>query len=244
MSRRPSWIMSTTGELRLIPIAGIAEVTAGADIGALVADAAAAQTTPIEPGDVVVIAQKVVSKAEGRLVAATTREEAREVAKREARRVVRETEQHLIAETDQGFVCANAGVDMSNVPDGTVALLPKDSDVSAGRIRTAIEERCGSPVAVIVSDTFGRAWRIGHTNVAIGSAGLAALRTYEGKVDPAGRELLVTQIAQIDELAGAAELVMDKLERIPAVIVRGYEWEPGGGRAVDLVRPPAEDLFR
>jgi coenzyme F420-0:L-glutamate ligase/coenzyme F420-1:gamma-L-glutamate ligase len=236
--------VSSAAELRLIPINGLGEVPAGADIGALVSEAAAAQSTSIAPGDVVVIAQKIVSKAEGRLVPATTREEARDVARREARRIVRETEQHLIAETPQGFVCANAGVDMSNVPDGTVALLPKDADASAERIRATIEKWCGSPIAVIVSDTFGRAWRIGHTNVAIGSAGLDALRTYEGRVDPAGRELLVTQIAQIDELAGAAELVMDKLERIPAVIVRGYDWEPRGGRAVDLVRPPDEDLFR
>jgi coenzyme F420-0:L-glutamate ligase/coenzyme F420-1:gamma-L-glutamate ligase len=236
--------MSSAAELRLIPVHGVGEVQPGADVGALVSEAAAAHSTPIAPGDVVVIAQKIVSKAEGRLVQATTRDEARAVARREARRVVRETEQHLIAETNQGFVCANAGVDMSNVPDGTVALLPKDADASAERIRATIEKWCGSPVAVIVSDTFGRAWRIGHTNVAIGSAGLDALRTYEGKTDPAGRELLVTQIAQIDELAGAAELVMDKLERIPAVIVRGYDWQPGGGRAVDLVRPPDEDLFR
>ncbi|MGH2759569.1 MAG: coenzyme F420-0:L-glutamate ligase [Actinomycetota bacterium] len=236
--------MSSAPELRLVPIRGVGEVQAGADIGTLVSEAAAAHSTPVVPGDVVVIAQKIVSKAEGRLVPATTREEARAVARREAKRIVRETEQHLIAETNQGFVCANAGVDMSNVPDGTVALLPRDSDASAERIRASIQRWCGSPIAVIVSDTFGRAWRIGHTNVAIGSAGLAALRTYEGKVDPAGRELLVTQIAQIDELAGAAELVMDKLERIPAVIVRGYHWEPEQGRAVDLVRPPDEDLFR
>ncbi len=234
----------SSAELRLIPVNGLGEVAAGADVGTLIAEAAAAQSTAIVAGDVVVVAQKIVSKAEGRLVRATTREEARAVARREAKRIVRETEQHLIAETSQGFVCANAGVDMSNVPDGTVALLPKDSDASAERIRATIEKWCGSPVAVIVSDTFGRAWRIGHTNVAIGSSGIDALRTYEGKVDPAGRELLVTQIAQIDELAGAAELVMDKLERIPAVIVRGYVWGPGGGRAVDLVRPPEEDLFR
>jgi coenzyme F420-0:L-glutamate ligase/coenzyme F420-1:gamma-L-glutamate ligase len=236
--------MSTKAELRVIPIAGIGEVEAGADVGALLCDAAAAQSNPIVPGDVVVVAQKIVSKAEGRLVPASTREDARAVARREARRILRETELHLIAETNQGFVCANAGVDMSNVPDGTVALLPKDSDVSAARIRDTVEQRCGSPVAVIVSDTFGRAWRMGHTNVAIGSAGLDALRTYEGRLDPAGRELLVTQIAHLDELAGAAELVMDKLERIPATIVRGYTWEPGGGRARDLVRPADEDLFR
>lgn len=236
--------MSPATELRVIPVAGLAEIEAGADIGALVCDAADAQGSSIVPGDVVVIAQKIVSKAEGRMVAADTREEARAVALREARRVVRETQDHLIVETRHGLVCANAGVDMSNVPEGRASLLPKDPDASATRIRATIEDRCGTPVAVIVSDTFGRAWRIGHTNVAIGSSGLQALRTYEGRTDPAGRELLITQIAHLDELAAAAELVMDKLDRIPATIVRGYQWEPGDGSASDLVRPMNEDLFR
>ncbi len=223
---------------------GLGEIEAGADIGALVAEAASAQGTVIEPGDIVVIAQKIVSKAEGRIIAAETREDARAAAMREARRVVRETPEHLIVETRQGLVCANAGVDMSNVAEGTASLLPKDADASAERIRASIEERYGSPVAVIVSDTFGRAWRIGQTNVAIGASGLNALRTYEGREDPAGRELLITQIAHLDELAAAAELVMGKLERVPATIVRGYPWEPGPGKAVDLVRPASEDLFR
>lgn len=226
-------------EIRMIAVTGLPEVTAGADIGALIDDAA-----DVQPGDVVVIAQKIVSKAEGRIVAANTREDARAIAKREARRIVRETEDHLIVETHHGLVCANAGVDMSNVPDGTAALLPRDPDASAERIRATLEQRRGAPVAVIVSDTFGRAWRIGHTNVAIGSSGIGSLRTYEGKVDPAGRELLITQIAHIDELAAAAELVMDKLDRVPVAIVRGYGWEPGMGRAADLVRPPEQDLFR
>ncbi len=231
-------------ELRIIPVAGMPEVEAGADIGALIVEAASAQGTAIEPRDVVVVAQKIVSKAEGRIVKADTREEARAVAKREAKRIVRETQDHLIVETQQGFVCANAGVDMSNVPAGTVSLLPKDSDISAERIRSTIESSAGEPVAVIVSDTFGRAWRIGQINTAIGSSGFAALRTYDGAVDPAGREILITQIAHIDELASAAELVMDKLDRVPVAIVRGYTWEPGEGAARDLVRPANEDLFR
>jgi len=231
-------------ELRIIPVGGMPEVEAGADIGALVVEAASASGTPIEPGDVVVVAQKIVSKAEGRVVMADTREEARAVAKREAKRIVRETQDHLIVETQQGLVCANAGVDMSNVPAGTVSLLPKDSDSSAQRIRSTIEASAGGPVAVIVSDTFGRAWRIGQTNVAIGSSGIGSLRTYDGQLDPAGRELAITQIAHIDELASAAELVMDKLERVPVAVVRGYAWEPGEGTARDLVRPASEDLFR
>ena len=226
-------------EVRIIPVAGLPEVVAGADIGTLIADAVA-----VEPRDVVVIAQKIVSKAEGRIVAAETRDDARAAAKREARRIVRETVDHLIVETHHGFVCANAGVDMSNVEAGTAALLPKDPDSSAARIRAGLEERFGSPIGVIVSDTFGRAWRIGHTNVAIGSSGLLALRTYEGQVDPAGREILVTQIAHLDELASAAELVMDKLARVPVAIVRGYAWEPGDGSVAETIRPTALDLFR
>lgn len=231
-------------ELRVIPVGGIGEVEAGADVGALVADAASARGDPVAPADVVVVAHKVVSKAEGRLVAADTREEAHDVARRESRRILRETPTLLICETRHGFVCANAGVDMSNVDAGHAALLPKDPDASADRIRRTLEERAGGPVAVIVSDTFGRAWRIGQTNVAIGSAGIAAIRDHRGEVDPAGRELAVTEIAQIDELAAAAELVMGKLERVPAVLVRGYRWKPAVGGATDLVRPAADDLFR
>jgi coenzyme F420-0:L-glutamate ligase/coenzyme F420-1:gamma-L-glutamate ligase len=157
-------------DLRVFGIGGFPEIEAGADIGAMIAD-----TGQVEPGDVVVIAQKIISKAEGRMVPAFTREDARAAARREAKRIVRETEQHMIVETHHGFVCANAGVDMSNVPDGVVALLPKDSDRSAARIRATLEERIGTPIAVIVSDTFGRAWRIGHANVAIGSSGIKAI---------------------------------------------------------------------
>ena len=230
-------------ELRIFPIEGMPEVPAGADIGTLIADAADAQETPLSKGDIIVVAQKIVSKAEGRIIPAETREDARAAAKREGR-VVRESANVLIIETRQGFVCANAGVDMSNVAEGTAALLPKDSDASATRIRTTIEARVDGPVAVIVSDTFGRAWRIGQTNVAIGSSGIAPSRRYDGMVDPAGRELVITEIVHIDELAGAAELVMDKLDRVPAAVVRGYRWEPGPGTTRDIVRPAHLDLFR
>ncbi len=227
-------------EIRIFGVPGLPEVDAGADLGSMIAD-----TGLIEAGDVVVVAQKIVSKAEGRVIAAETRDDARAAAKRDARRVVRETEQHLITETHHGFVCANSGVDMSNVLAGTAVLLPKDPDRSAQRIRATLEERIGRPIAVIVSDTFGRAWRIGHANVAIGSSGIRALRTYEGQTDPAGHELVVTQIAQIDELAGATELVMDKLDRIPVAVVRGYDWDADEtSTAQDIVRPPEMDLFR
>lgn len=233
-----------SSELRVLPVSGIEEVEAGADLGALVAEAASAEGDPIVPGDVVVVAQKIVSKAEGRLVPAETREDGHAVARRESRRILRETPMLLICETLHGFVCANAGVDMSNVAAGHAALLPRDPDTSADRIRQTLEERAGGGVAVIVSDTFGRAWRIGQTNVAIGVSGIAAIRDHRGEFDPEGRELAVTEIAQIDELSAAAELVMGKLERVPVAIVRGYRWEPAPGRATDLVRPPGQDLFR
>lgn len=231
-------------ELSVIGVGGIGEVEAGADLGALIAGAADAQGAPLAPGDIVVIAQKIVSKAEGRLVPATTRDHARAAARREARRILRDTPSYLIVETHYGLVCANAGVDMSNVPDGYASLLPRDPDASAERIRRTIEERCGAPIAAIVSDTFGRTWRVGHTNVAIGASGMAAVRDYRGLLDPAGRELVVTQIAHLDELAAAAELVMGKLERTPVAIVRGYEWTPADGCASDLIRPTSDDLFR
>ncbi len=233
-----------SAEIRILAVDGLPEVTAGADLGEMIASGAAGAGVPVEPGDVVVVAQKIVSKAEGRLVAAETREEVREVVRREARRVVRETPAHLIVETRHGLVCANAGVDSSNVSSGYVALLPRDPDASAARIRAGLEERVGRPVAVIVSDTFGRAWRLGQTNVAIGSSGIAALRDHRGEVDPHGHELAVTEIAHIDELAAAAELVMGKLDRVPVAIVRGYRFGVASGSARDLVRPPAQDLFR
>src|SRR5438477_2170096 len=153
-------------DVTVIGVGGFPEIEAGADLGAMIAD-----TGRIEPHDVVVIAQKIVSKAEGRTIEAWTRDDARAAARRESRRIVRETEQHLIVETHHGFVCANAGVDMSNVPDGTAALLPKDPDRSAERVRITLEERIGPPIAVIVSDTFGRAWRLRHGDGAIGSSG-------------------------------------------------------------------------
>lgn len=213
-------------------------------MGTLIADAADRQRTPLEPGDVVVVAQKIVSKAEGRVVDASTRDEMRSVARREARRIVRETPEHLIVETMHGFVCANAGVDASNIDPGKVVLLPRDPDASASRIRDTLQARVAGPVAVIISDTFGRAWRVGQTNVAIGSAGIAPVRDHRGQIDPAGRELSVTEIAVVDELASAAELVMGKLDRVPAAIVRGYRWHPSDGGVRDIVRPADRDLFR
>jgi|DewCreStandDraft_2_1066082.scaffolds.fasta_scaffold00117_21 coenzyme F420-0:L-glutamate ligase/coenzyme F420-1:gamma-L-glutamate ligase len=248
-------------EVRIIPVNGIGEVARGQDLARLIVEAAAAQGTPIESGDVVVVTQKVVSKAEGRLVAladVTPSPQAQELAARldkdprlvelvlrESRRIVRAERGVLITETRHGFVCANAGVDASNVAgEGYVSLLPEDPDASAEGIRRRIKDLCGAEVAVIVSDTFGRPWREGHVNVAIGVAGMSPFADYVGQTDPYGYELRVTTIAVADELAAAAELVMGKLERVPAAIVRGYRYRPGPGRATDMVRPPERDLFR
>jgi coenzyme F420-0:L-glutamate ligase/coenzyme F420-1:gamma-L-glutamate ligase len=248
-------------ELRVIGLAGLPEVRAGDDISALILEAAERQGIRLRrTGDVVVVTQKIVSKAEGRVVAladvAPGPEAARlaqetekdprvvELILRESRRIVRQAGPVLITETRHGFVCANAGVDASNVGQGLVALLPEDPDRSAAEIRAGLRERTGLEVAVVISDTFGRPWREGHTNVAVGIAGMEAFVDYVGQVDPYGYELRVSVLAVADELAGAAELVMGKLSGVPAAIVRGYEYPRGRGTARDMIRPPERDLFR
>jgi coenzyme F420-0:L-glutamate ligase / coenzyme F420-1:gamma-L-glutamate ligase len=233
--------------ITVIPVEGIPEVQQGDDLAALIGDAA-----ELEPGDVLVVAQKVVSKAEGRVVrldGVTPSDRARELAADrdprevevilgEAVRLVRTRPPLVIAETRHGFVCASAGVDHSNAPEtGTVVLLPVDPDESARRLH----ERLG--VAVIVSDSFGRPFRQGTTDVAVGVAGLAPLHDLRGVRDPAGYELQTTMIAVADEIAGAAELVMGKTAGIPAAIVRGLDVR-GAGSARDLVMPAERDLFR
>jgi coenzyme F420-0:L-glutamate ligase/coenzyme F420-1:gamma-L-glutamate ligase len=246
-----------TGELRVIPLRGIPELDAGDDLGALVAEAAA-RVGGFEPGDVLVVAQKAVSKVEGRVVelaGVEPSDRARELAGdadprrlevilREARRIVRSRPPLVIAETRHGFVCASAGVDASNAkgPD-TLVLLPLDPDASADRLRGAIREHSGVEVAVIVSDSFGRAWRRGTTDVALGVSGIPALLDLAGRRDSAGYELHATEIAVADEIAGAAQLVLGKTDGIPAAIVRGLELH-GAGRGRDLVMPRARDLFR
>jgi coenzyme F420-0:L-glutamate ligase/coenzyme F420-1:gamma-L-glutamate ligase len=244
----------------VIGVEGIREVRPGDDVARLIADAARAQGTPIAPRDLLVVGQKIVSKAEGRLVRLTevTPSPATlalapalgrdprfvEIVLRESRRVVRMDKTVLITETHHGWVCANAGVDQSNVDGDTVALLPEDPDASARRLRESIRALTGADVAIIVADTFGRPWREGLTNVAIGVAGLAAQRSYLGELDTAGRPLQATILAVADELASAAELVMGKLDRIPAAIVRGFAWTPGEDGSKPLLRDPARDLFR
>lgn len=222
--------------IEVIPVEGIPEIGAGDDVAAHIAAAAT-----LQEHDVVVVAHKVVSKAEGRLVAATDRVD---VALRESARVLRRRGDTLISETRHGLVCANAGVDASNVAAGHVALLPEDPDLSARRIRARLIHLSGKDVAVIVADTFGRAWRIGQTNVAIGLAGIGAFLDYRGSSDSFERPLDATIICVADEIAGAAELVMGKTDGICAVVVRGAPVRWGRGAATDIVRPVSEDLFR
>ena len=229
--------------LTISGIAGVGEVRAGDDLGALIAAAA-----DLCDRDIVVVTQKIVSKAEGRLVAVDHNDSAarRQLVESESIRVLRRRGDLIIAETAHGFVCANAGVDFSNVPDGQAALLPRDPDRSARRIRDGIRAGGGPAVGVVVSDTFGRPWRRGLTDVAIGCAGVLAVLDLRGTADAGGRELQVTEVAIADELAAAAELVMGKDRGIPAAVIRGAPtaWF-GDGRAVrDLPRRAAEDLFR
>lgn len=244
----------------VIGIEGIPEVRPGNDLAALIVEAAIRQATPLTSGDLLVVGQKIVSKAEGRLLrlsAITPSAVAQtmavglgrdprlvEIILRESRRVVRMDRGVLITETHHGWVCANAGVDQSNVDVDTVALLPEDCDRSARDLRDAIRLRIRVAVAVLIADTFGRPWREGLTNVAVGLSGFVPLRSYLGELDAVGRPLQATIIAIADELAGAAEPVMGKLDRVPAAIVRGLTLAPGEEGSKSLVRDPARDLFR
>ncbi len=229
--------------VRIVPLTGIPEVGAGDDLGALLGDAIE-RAGGLEDGDVVVVTQKVVSKAEGRVARAGGREEHIRVVLREAKRVRRRRGDFVIAETRHGFVCASAGVDRSNTPgDDWVVLLPEDPDASARRIREALSGRFGVAPSVIVTDSFGRAWRQGTTDVAIGVAGMRPLLDLRGGRDARGHLLEATLIAVADELAGAAELVMGKANNVPAALVRGYRVPEGEGSARDLVMPPERDLF-
>ena len=227
-------------EIRLIPIEGVPEVVAGDDVALLIVDALGPEV--LEDGDVLVVTQKVISKAEGRSVPAETRAAA--IAD-ESVRILRRTEGGMtISETKHGFICANAGVDASNVGTGQIVLLPVDPDASARRLRSRVQHLTGRDVAVVISDTFGRAWRLGQTDVAIGVAGIEPFVDYRGTTDTQGRELNATRIAIADELAGAAEMVMGKADRICAALVRGAPVTWGRGAATELVRSPTDDLFR
>lgn len=230
--------------VELIPLTGIPEIGEGDDVAAAVLAVAGAAGVAWQDGDVLVVTHKVVSKAEGRVVPVTDDAGYRRLAEEEAVAVVRRRGDLVIAQTRHGFICANAGVDRSNAVPGTAVLLPLDPDRSAHRIRMRILQDTGVDVPVIISDTFGRPWRRGLTDVAIGISGMAAVLDLKGTTDATGRELHVTEIAVADEIAAAADLVMGKAAAIPAAVVRGVAWPAGSGRATDLVRPAAEDLFR
>lgn len=242
--------------LELIAVEGLPEVKPGDDLGVLISS-----RSELKTGDILVVAQKVVSKSEGRLISLRTVKASEDavriasdlIAEPDPRMVqvvldesVRVLRSHrvLITETRHGFVCANSGVDHSNIPgDDVLTLLPEDPDASADRLRSSLRELAGVEVGVIVSDTFGRPWRLGIVNVALGIAGLPALVDLRGSVDDAGKPLHATVLAVADDIAAAAGLVMGKTARTPAVIVRGLQMQ-GSGRGRDVVRPAAEDLFR
>lgn len=249
-------------EIRVIGLQGMPEIQPGDDLAAQIMDAAQGQQIPIESGDVIVVTQKIVSKAEGRVVhlrdihpsplalaiSEGHRRDPRhtELVLRESKRIVRMDRGVIISETHHGFNCANAGIDASNIPGvETLALLPVDPDASARRIRQAIKERLGVQVAVLISDTFGRPWRSAAVNVAIGVAGFNPLLSYVGQPDAHGKTLHTTVIAVADELAAAAELVTGKVLGVPVAIIKGYPYQPAEDASNQaLIRSPEKDLFR
>ena len=249
-------------ELRVIAVESIPELGPGDDLAGLMMDAAEAQGTPVEDGDILVVTQKVISKVEGKVVSISNVEASplaititeghrrdprhTELILRESKRIVRMDRGVIISETKHGFYCANAGIDASNIPgNDTVALLPDDSDASARGIRSAVRGRLGVNVAVIVSDTFGRAWRNGAANVAIGVAGMEPLLDYIGQEDAHGNTLHTTEIAVADELAATAELVTGKSLGVPVTIIRGYPFSPMENASIQrLLRSGDRDLFR
>ncbi|HUP17859.1 MAG TPA: coenzyme F420-0:L-glutamate ligase [Acidimicrobiia bacterium] len=228
--------------VEIFPVPGLPDIEPGNDLTALLVEALA----PLHPrdGDILVVTHKVVSKAEGAIAPAATEEDYRNVVASEATSIVRRRGDMVIAVTRHGFVCANAGVDRSNVTGDRVVLLPRDPDRSAHRIRTRLHRDLGVDLAVVISDTFGRAWRTGVVDVAIGISGIRPILDLKGTTDMHGRVLEVTEVAIADEVAAAAELAMGKSTGIAAALVRGVAFEPGIGRASELVRNPAEDMFR
>lgn len=244
-------------ELRLIPVPGLPEVRPGDDLAALLAPLLRAAA---QPGDVCVVTHKVLSKAEGRLVdlqtvepSALARKHAAawgkdprqvEVVLRESKSILRMEGPVIVSRTHHGLVCANAGVDKSNVPGDQVCLLPLDPDASARALFQRLTEALGFKLPVVVSDSFGRPWRLGIVNVAIGLAGLSPFTDHRGGSDPHGYRLEASLMATADALAGAAELVMGKVDGVAVALVRGFQAPPGEGSAADLIRPPEQDLFR
>lgn len=250
----------STVPVEIIPLTGMPEIVPGDDLASLIIDAVARRSLSIERGNIFVVAQKIISKSEGQIVeldsiapskravrwAAKHRKDARviELALRQAKRIVRMEKGVLIAETHHGFICANAGVDTSNTAKGTAVLLPGNPDRSARRLKGKLAKQFGVSVAVLISDTFGRPWREGLVNVALGVAGIDALVDYRGKRDASGKALRATILAVADELASAAELVMGKSNAIPVALIRGVALPQRLGSGRDLIRPVERDLFR
>ena len=247
-------------EIRILPLLGIPEINDGDDVALCIAKAVRKAGLVIDPGDVVVLAHKIVSKAEGRVKALSDvkpspraqrwanewGKDARlvELILRESQHIVLMERGILISETHQGQICANAGIDISNVQEEHAVLLPQDPDTSARKIRQRLKSILRVDVAVIITDSFGRPWRVGQTNVAIGVAGMNPLTDHRGTMDSFHRELEGSILASADELAAAAELVMGKSEKIPVALVKGFRYEAREGTGKDLLRPPEEDLFR
>ena len=229
--------------IEIFPVEGLPEIGRADDLAGMICDAVA-----LEDRDILVVTQKIVSKAEGAMAEIDPNDPLshKPIVERESVRILRRRGELIISETKHGFVCANAGIDLSNVARGQAALLPEDSDRSARRIRDAIKGRQNVNVGVIVSDTFGRPWRRGVTDVAIGCAGVRAILDLRGTTDALGRTLQVTEVALVDELACAAELAMGKSTGNPVAVIRGGppEWFAESSVHGDLVRHPADDLFR
>lgn len=229
--------------LTVWPLTGIGEVAPGTDLAGELARSIERNRLALKDKDIVVVTHKVVSKAEGQVVSIPDEPTYRALVEAEAVRIVRRRGDLVITQTKHGFICANAAVDRSNTAPGTAILLPEDPDRSAHRIRTLLERASGTSIGVVITDTFGRPWRRGLTDVAIGISGLPSLVDYRGTTDTHGNILEVTEVAAVDEIASAADLVMGKASGVPAALVRGLNLA-GDGRVSDLVRPPEEDLFR
>jgi len=245
VSRRPVYTPAAA-PVTLLPITGLPEVDVGADLAPMIVDAIKGCGLELRADDVLIVTQKIVSKAEGmvREVDPDDLDAKRLIAESESIRIVRRRGGLVITETKHGFVCANAGIDASNLEPGVITLLPEDPDRSARKLRSQIKRLTGVAPPVIISDTFGRAWRVGQVNVAIGVAGMVPVIDYLGAEDHYGTPLRVTVIAIADELASAAELVMGKADGVPVAIARGVRFRPGRGNARSLVRQAQDDLFR
>jgi coenzyme F420-0:L-glutamate ligase/coenzyme F420-1:gamma-L-glutamate ligase len=229
--------------LEIRPVTGIGEIQPGDDLAAMIIESVQNNDWMLQDKDIVVVTHKVISKQEGRIVEIPDEDTYRSLVEDEAVEIIRRRGDLVIARTEHGFICANAAVDRSNIAEGFALLLPVDPDRSAHRLRLIIEQSTGRSIGVVITDTFGRPWRRGLVDVAIGVSGVQSIVDLRGSMDAHGNELNVTEIAVVDEIAAAADLVMGKATQIPVAVIRGLDLT-GSGRATDLIRPPEEDLFR